>query len=213
MKLKINEIFYSLQGESTYAGLPFIFIRLTGCNLRCSWCDTEYAFYEGEWFSLENIMKKIEGYPTPFVEITGGEPLLQKNVSFLMEELVRRGYEVLVETSGSVNIDVAPYPVKRIMDIKCPGSGMSEKMDWDNLQRMRPGDEVKFVIKDYDDFSYAKKIVNTYPLLKDYPLLISPVWGKLSLNELAEWIKFSGIPFRLQLQLHKLIWPDKEKGV
>lgn len=211
--LIVNEIFYSIQGESTFAGLPFIFIRLTGCNLRCSWCDTEYAFHEGEKMAVQEILEVIKPYETSFVEITGGEPLLQQNVSILIEELAKASYTVLVETSGSVDIDRAPYPARRIMDIKCPGSGMHEKMDWKNIERLRPGDEIKFVVKDQDDFNYACDIIRKFPALTDYPLLISPVWGEVDLEKLAEWIKDSGIPFRLQLQLHKLIWPKEERGV
>jgi 7-carboxy-7-deazaguanine synthase len=213
MTLKVNEIFYSIQGESTFAGLPFIFIRLTGCHLRCEWCDTTYAFHEGEKMTISEILNRIKDMPTRFVEITGGEPLLQKRVTDLIHRLQENSYTVLVETSGAVDIDRAPYSSRRIMDIKCPGSGMSDKMDWENIRRLRPGDEIKFVVKDRADFEYACEIVDRYEELKDYPLLISPVWGEIETEELAEWIKNSGKPFRLQLQLHKLIWPKTERGV
>ncbi|GAB4180773.1 MAG: radical SAM protein [Calditrichia bacterium] len=213
MALIVNEIFYSIQGESTYAGLPCIFIRLTGCNLRCAWCDTEYAFTEGKTMEIRDIVERIKVFPEKLVEITGGEPLLQKEVSSLMEKLLEENYQVLLETSGSLNIDMAPAGVQRIMDIKCPSSGMAERMDFENIARLRDGDEIKFVVQDKPDFDYVGMIVRKYPELMKYPLLISPVWAKIDVKLLAEWIKESGIPFRLQLQMHKMIWPDTEKGV
>ena len=211
--LKVNEIFYSIQGESTYAGFPFVFIRLTGCPLRCSWCDTQYAYDEGENKSIDEIIKSIEKFPTKYVEITGGEPLIQKNTPLLVHALLNRGYEVFIETSGACDINLVPNTVHRIMDIKCPSSAMTDKMEWQNLQKLSRNDEVKFVIASEEDFNFAVKIINENKQLLNYPLLISPVWGRVEIQTLADWILESGLPFRLQLQLHKIIWPELERGV
>jgi len=211
--LKINEIFYSIQGESTFAGFPFIFIRLTGCPLRCTWCDTTYAYNEGTDMDLPEIMDTIKKYPGHYVEITGGEPLQQKDTPQLAAALLDHGYDVFMETGGSHDISIIPENVHRIMDIKCPASGMTDKMDWKNLHRLGKNDEIKFVIAGHKDFNFAEEIVKKNKQLLNFPLLISPVWGRVELNKLSEWILGSEIPFRLQLQLHKIIWPGVERGV
>lgn len=213
MALIVNEIFFSLQGESTWAGLPFVFVRLTGCNLRCRWCDTTYAFTEGKRMEVDEIIRRIGEFPARNVEITGGEPLLQKETTVLMQKLIQAGYKVLVETSGAVDISMTPEGVIRIMDIKCPSSGMEKYFLPENIRHLKAGDEVKFVVGDRADFEYVLTMINRFPRLQDFPLLISPVFGKVPLGALAEWIKESRLPLRLQIQLHKLIWPEKDRGV
>jgi len=205
--IKIAEIFYSLQGESTSQGLPCTFVRLAGCNLRCSYCDTPYAQEGGKELSVEEVLSKLSSYPTKLVEITGGEPLLQKRVYELIQRLLDKKYEVLVETNGSVDIGNLPSPVKIIMDLKCPSSGMSEKIDWANLGKLKEKDEIKFVLQDAKDYSWAKEIIEKYNL-QGRELIFSPVVEKLSLQKLAQWILKDGLLVRLQLQLHKLIWPE-----
>ncbi len=211
--LKINEIFYSLQGESTYAGLPCVFVRLSYCNLRCSYCDTEYAFYQGEDQTIEEILKQVKQFDCPLVEITGGEPLLQKNVYLLMDQLVEAGFEVLLETGGHMDIAQVNPAVKRIVDVKCPSSGEAEKMYWPNLTKLTLNDQVKFVIGNRTDFDYAIEVVQNYQLIKRCPVLFSPVFGKLKNRSLAEWILASKLPIRMQIQLHKYIWQANQRGV
>lgn len=211
--LVVNEIFYSIQGESTQAGRPCVFVRLTGCNLRCTWCDTVYAFYEGHSFSVTDLLREIERIGCRFVEITGGEPLLQKEVFSLMLELLRRNYEVAVETGGSLPIEQVPEGVKRIVDIKCPGSGMTDRNRWENLEHLREGDELKFVLLDREDYRWAKNEIETRGLAGRCPLLFSPVTGRLEPAKLARWMLKDRSPAQLQLQLHKQLWPDKVRGV
>ena len=211
--LKINEIFYSIQGESTYAGFPFVFIRLTGCSLRCNWCDTRYAYDDGKNMSIDDVLSAVKKYPVQYVEITGGEPLLQKETPALADALLENGYEVFMETSGACDINMISEKVHRIVDVKCPDSGMSDKMDWKNLHRLRKNDEVKFVIASRKDFEFAVEKVNKNKQLQNFPLLISPVWDRVDVKELSSWILEAGLLFRLQLQLHKIIWPDVERGV
>ena len=211
--LRINEIFYSIQGESTQAGRPCIFIRLTYCNLRCSYCDTEYAFYEGDYLTITEILEKIKSYPCKLVEVTGGEPLVQKNVHALMRRLCDAGYEVMLETGGHMDIGQVDMRVKKIVDVKCPGSGESEKNFWNNLNQITKKDEIKFVIKDRTDFDFASEVIEKYKLANRVSLLFSPVFQTVELNILAQWILESGIPARLQVQMHKLIWPEVTRGV
>ncbi len=211
--LKVNEIFYSIQGESTHTGRPCIFIRLTYCNLRCTWCDTEYAFHEGKDVSFEDILTKIAGYKCKLVEITGGEPLVQKNVIPFMNLLCDEGYEVLLETGGHMDITPVDKRVKRIMDIKCPGSGESGRMKWENLELLTGSDEIKFVILDREDFDWAVQKINEYRLDGKVPLIFSPVWEECPPSDLADWLKKSGMDARLQIQLHKLIWSREKRGV
>lgn len=211
--MKINEIFKSIQGESSYAGLPCVFIRTTFCNLRCRWCDTTYAFHEGEERSIESILQEVRRFGCRLVELTGGEPLLQKEIYLLLERLLDEGYLVLIETSGSVPIDPVDPRAVVIMDIKCPGSGMSHANRWENLERLRDRDEVKFVIADRDDFDWAKEIVARYPSLRGKAVLFSPVFGRLDPQQLADWILQENLPVRFQLQLHKYIWDPQMRGV
>jgi len=211
--LRVNEIFYSIQGESTHAGLPCVFVRLTGCNLRCVWCDTAYAFHEGESMSLEQILERVDGYGCGLVEITGGEPLLQPDVIPLMQALQQRGHAVLLETGGSLSVDAVPVGVQRIIDVKCPGSGESERNHWENLDRLREGDELKFVVADREDYLWARRQIAERGLAGRCPILFSPVHESLEPAALASWVMEDGLAVRVQLQLHKLLWPGVEKGV
>jgi 7-carboxy-7-deazaguanine synthase len=211
--LWINEIFYSIQGESTYAGIPCVFVRLTYCNLRCSYCDTEYAFYEGEDRSFKDIMTEIKKYNCSLVEITGGEPLVQKNVLPFMTMLCDNGYEVLIETGGHMDICAIDDRVRRIMDIKCPGSGESDKNYWENLNYIRQSDQIKFVISDRTDYNWAKDIIKKNVLLNKCPVLMSPNFSKLANKTLADWILADRLDVRLQLQLHKYIWSPDQRGI
>ncbi len=211
--LKINEIYLSLQGESTWAGMPCVFVRLTGCSLRCVWCDTAYAFHEGKENSLETILGKVKYYGVKLVEITGGEPLEQEGVYPLMEGLLLMGFEVLLETSGAVDLGRVPKEVVKIMDIKCPGSGEEKRNLWTNLEKLVPWqDEIKFVIRDEVDFDYAKDVIGQYGLGMKNTVLFSPSHEELDPALLSEWITRDKLPVRLNLQLHKYIWPKETKG-
>ena len=207
--LIVNEIFMSIQGESTYAGLPCVFVRLTACDLRCTYCDTAYAFYEGKPISLLDITKEVDRYSSNLVEITGGEPLLQKNVYDLMQFLADRGKVVLLETSGAHDISKCDPRVARIMDIKCPSSGEVSRNRWENISQLMPTDEVKFVIGNREDFDWAIHIIHEHNLVNRCPVLISAVWNTLPLVTLAEWIKECELNVRLQPQLHKILWGDQ----
>jgi len=211
--LTINEIFVSIQGESTWAGLPCVFLRTTGCPLRCTWCDTEYAFHEGSRWQLEDLVQEACRHEVPLVEITGGEPLAQPAVPALAAALLARGKTVLVETSGAFDISVLPEGVHRIMDLKCPGSGESASNDWANLERLRPGDEIKFVLAGRPDYEWARDVIARHDLASRVPVLLSPVWGDLEPADLAAWILEDRLPVRLQLQLHKILWPGVERGI
>lgn len=212
--MRITEIFYSIQGESTFAGRPCVFVRTTGCNLRCVWCDTAYAFYGGRDLSVEEIVGEVErlGGGCRLAELTGGEPLLQKEIGALARALLDRGYTVLCETGGSLDIDRLPREVIKIVDVKCPGSGESDRNLWSNLEKLGPGDEIKFVIRDRADYEWALGVVRERALT-GRPVLFSPVWGALDLKDLAEWILADGAPVRLQTQLHKHIWGPEAVGV
>jgi len=210
----INEIFYSVQGESTYAGRPCVFVRLTACDLRCSWCDTPYAFHEGRKRAIADVVAEVERYDCSLVEVTGGEPLLQEDVYPLMDELVARGKTVLLETGGHRSTARVPDPVVTILDIKCPASGESERMDWENLNRLRPRDEVKFVINDRADYEYARAAIARHELAERAAAIhMSPVHGVLNPKTLSEWVLADSLPVRVQLQLHKYIWPADMRGV
>jgi 7-carboxy-7-deazaguanine synthase len=211
--LKINEIYLSVQGESTWAGLPCVFVRLTGCSLRCVWCDTAYAFYEGEEKGLQAVLDRVDSFGVKLVEITGGEPLEQEGVYPLLEALVDKGYKVLLETSGAVDLSRVPKPVVKIMDIKCPGSGEEARNQWENLDHLVAGqDEVKFVIKDRADYEYAREVVRLRGLPGRFTLLFSAAHGELEPADLAAWILGDRLPVRMQLQMHKYIWPKETKG-
>jgi 7-carboxy-7-deazaguanine synthase len=212
--LTINEIFHSIQGESTHTGRPCVFVRLTACDLRCSWCDTPYAFHEGRKMSVDEVVSGVEAFECPVVEITGGEPLLQPDVYPLMQQLVDRGHTVLLETGGHRSIANVPPGVIRIVDVKCPGSGESDKNDWSNLDHLTATDEVKFVIQDRGDYEFAKAVIERYALEKRCgTVLLSPVHGVLAAHDLAAWILADRLPVRLQLQAHKYIWSPDARGV
>ena len=213
MSLKVNEIYYSVQGESTHVGRPCIFIRLTYCNLRCTYCDTEYAFYEGKNIEIPEIMAKIKQWNCNLVEVTGGEPLFQDECIYLLNELMNQNYEVMLETGGSLSISDVPIDIVRIVDFKCPSSGMEKKNLWSIVNDLRPHDEVKFVIGDREDFDWAKEMLNKYSLNEKCSILFSPTFGKIDPSLIVEWILEGDIPVRMQLQMHKLIWESERKGV
>lgn len=212
--LTVNEIFYSIQGESTYAGRPCVFVRLTACDLRCSWCDTQYAFYEGRKQSLADVLAEVERADCPLVEVTGGEPLLQEEVYPLMQSLLDRGKTVLLETGGHRSTARVPAPVVTILDVKCPGSGEADRNDWSNLERLRPHDEVKFVVKDRADYQFARDTIARFRLAdRAAAVHLSPVHGLLDPRELSAWVLADRLPARVQLQLHKYIWDPGTRGV
>ncbi len=211
--LKINEIFKSIQGESSHTGLPCIFVRLTGCNLRCTYCDTEYAFYEGKEMTVTDVVNAVESFGIFLVEITGGEPLLQKDVYSLMQTLLEKQFTVMLETGGSLALDEVPQPVIKIMDLKCPGSGEESRNNYDNLSRLTLQDEVKFVILNRKDYDWSRKILTKYSIHKRAQVLFSPVYEKLDLRDLAKWVLEDNLSVRLQTQLHKVIWSKDAIGV
>ncbi len=211
--LKVNEIFHSIQGESTHAGRPCVFVRLTGCNLRCAWCDTEYAFYEGDDMTIDQIMERVAAYGCNLVEVTGGEPLMQPEAIDLLEHLLADGYEVLLETGGSLPLDKVPRPVVKIVDFKAPSSGMAGKNRWSILNDLAPHDEVKFVIGDRDDYDWALARIEEHSLARRCTILFSPVYGKLEPRVLAGWLLQDRLQARLQLQLHKAIWGPGKRGL
>jgi 7-carboxy-7-deazaguanine synthase len=212
--LTINEIFYSIQGESTYAGRPCVFVRLTACDLRCTWCDTAYAFHEGQKRSLDEVLAEVDAYDCPLVEVTGGEPLLQDDVYPLMQGLLERGRTVLVETGGHRSTEQVPEQVITILDVKCPGSGEAHRNDWSNLARLRLHDEVKFVIRDRTDYEYARDVIQRHGIEgRAAAILFSPVHGVLEPKQLSEWVLADRLPVRIQLQVHKYIWDPGTRGV
>jgi len=215
MPLKVNKIFYSIQGESTYAGRPCVFVRLTGCNLRCSYCDTQYAYEEGGIMEVNHIFEQVDPFQCSLVEITGGEPLLQDDTPILIQSLLDDGYEVLMETNGSMDISRVDERCLKIVDIKCPSSGMIDKNDLDNLSKMATGDELKFVLGTREDYEYAKKIVRHKKPdpEKINPVHFSPIFGDLDPKALSEWILEDHLDVRLHLQLHKYIWGPETRGV
>jgi 7-carboxy-7-deazaguanine synthase len=212
--LSVNEIFYSIQGESTYAGKPCVFVRLAGCDLRCTWCDTPYAFSEGRKMTIDEIVRQVDAFRSPLVEVTGGEPLLQEDVYPLMERLLDSGRTVLLETGGQIDMSRVPGGVVKVMDVKCPASGETDRMEWGNIDRLGPRDQVKFVIKDRADYEFARDIVQQHALdRRCAAVLLSPVHGVLDPKELSAWILEDRMPVRLQLQLHKHIWGPDVRGV
>ena len=212
--LTVNEIFRSIQGESTWAGLPCTFVRLTFCDLRCSYCDTAYAFYRGEKTSLAAILERVERFGTRLVEITGGEPLLQKNVHPLMTELCDRGYQVLIETSGAHDISRVDPRVHRIMDLKTPGSGEVHRNRLENIAHLTQRDEVKFVIGSHGDYLWSKRMVADHSLAERCRcVLFSPVFDRIEPRQIVEWLLEDRLPVRFQLQLHKFIWGPDTQGV
>jgi 7-carboxy-7-deazaguanine synthase len=217
--LRVTEIFHSIQGESTWAGLPCTFIRLTGCPLRCVWCDTEYAFYGGDRLALDDIIAKVDEIGTRLVEITGGEPLIHRNAFVLAERLLDRGYTVLVETSGAIDIGPLDKHTHRIMDLKCPDSGEESRNLWSNLDHLTGRDEIKFVIASRRDYEWTRAVIHEHGLGERVArgelrgLLLSPVWEKMDFRELAEWVLDDRLPVRYQIQLHKVIWGANVPGV
>ena len=213
--LKVNEIFYSIQGESTYAGWPCVFIRLTGCNLRCRYCDTTYAYDQGEDMALDFLVAKVKDFSCNLVEVTGGEPLLQHETPSLISALIKNGHTVLLETNGSQDISTVDDRCIRIVDIKCPSSGMEQATYWKNLEFLAAQDQLKFVIANREDYAYAKTVLNN-PLINKHKKLVvnlSPVFNELDLKELATWILEDKLRARLHIQLHKYIWGENAKGV
>lgn len=211
--LKVNEIYKSIQGESSHTGLPCVFVRLTGCNLRCTWCDTEYAFYEGKGMTVEDVVKAVDQCGIPLVEITGGEPLMQKEVIPLMQILLKKNYTVMLETGGSLPIDEVPKQVLKIMDLKCPGSGEESNNNYDTLKNLTSKDEVKFVILDREDYDWSKKTLIQHDIPNKAQVLFSPVYEKLDLKDLVQWVLEDNLPVRIQTQLHKVIWSKDATGV
>ena len=208
-RLRVTEVFHSIQGASTFAGRPCVFVRLTGCQMRCRWCDTEYAFHGGEWRTRDEILAAVAAHGCPLVELTGGEPLLQPGALPLLAALCDRGHEVLLETGGGLDISEVDPRVRRIVDVKCPGSGESEANRWQNLDLLRPTDELKLVIAGEEDYRWARRVVEERRLAERCPVLFSPVTGELAPRELAEWILRDRLPVRFQLQLHKLLWGNE----
>ena len=211
--LKINEIYFSIQGESSKAGLPCIFVRLTYCNLRCAYCDTEYAFYEGKDISIEQVIDEVKKYDCKLVEVTGGEPLVQEECITLMKKLCDEAYEVMLETGGSLSIKYVDTRVMIIMDLKCPSSGMLKKNLYENIDFIKSTDEIKFVIGSREDYDWSKEIIEKYKLISKCSILFSVVFGELEPVTLVEWILEDKLNVRFQLQMHKFIWDPAAKGV
>jgi 7-carboxy-7-deazaguanine synthase len=212
--LVVNEIFYSVQGESTYAGRPCAFVRLTACNLRCNYCDTEYAFHEGRRMAIAEIIEQVESYRCPLVEITGGEPLLQEGVYALCTALLNTAEQVMIETSGASDVGRLDPRVIKIMDLKCPGSGEAERNLWSNLSHLTAKDEVKFVISDRADYEWTRRVIAEHALARRVnAILLSPAFGRIELANLAAWMLEDRLPARLQLQMHKYIWSPTARGV
>lgn len=211
--MRITEIFHSIQGESSYAGQPCAFVRLTGCPLRCTWCDTEYSFYGGQECSIDEVLERVGSFGCRLVEITGGEPLAQPEAFSLVAKLCDAGYTVLIETSGAMDIAAVDERAHVILDVKCPGSGMTDRMHWPNLAKLTMKDEAKFVLADRQDYEWAREIMTRYQLTERCPVLLSPVFGRLEPRQLAEWVLADRLPVRFQLQIHKFIWASDMRGV
>jgi len=207
-RLRITEIFHSIQGESLSVGLPTVFVRLTGCPLRCGYCDTSYAFSGGQWMSLDDIVNRVAGFAAAYVTVTGGEPLAQPACLGLLQRLCDAGYRVSLETSGAISLDGVDPRAVVVMDIKAPGSGEVQRNLWQNIERLGAGDQIKFVLLDRADYEWAREQIRTRTLAQRCELLMSPVHGRLDARELAEWILEDRLPVRLQVQLHKLLWGD-----
>jgi 7-carboxy-7-deazaguanine synthase len=211
--MTVCEIFSSIQGESSFAGIPCTFIRLTGCNLRCSYCDTSYAYYEGQELTVDGVIREVQRTGINLVEITGGEPLLQNEAHLLIKRLIDEGYKVLVETNGSQNIKKIAKKAIVILDIKTPGSGMSKEMDFSNLDYIKSSDEIKFVITNREDYEWSKDIIQKYKLMEKCKLLFSPAFGTLPPENLAKWIIGDKLRIRFNLQLHKYIFSSEQRGI
>lgn len=206
--LRVSEIFYSVQGETSRIGLPTVFVRLTGCPLRCGYCDSAYAFYGGQTMDIDAIVEQVRQYGTPHVTVTGGEPLAQKRCHLLLSALCDAGFSVSLETSGALPIDQVDARVLRVVDIKTPASGELERMHWENLEHLRAGDELKFVLVNEADYLWARQLLEEKRLHERCPVLFSPVWESLPPRELADWILRDRLPVRMQVQLHKILWGE-----
>jgi len=214
MDLMINEIFFSIQGESRHAGRPCVFVRLSGCNLRCAYCDTKYAYDDGEKIKINEILNRVAAYGCQLVEITGGEPLIQPEAPTLIQRFIQHDYEVLLETNGSIDVKKVDPRCQKILDIKCPSSNESEKNNFNNLKYLYPEDQIKFVIGNRTDYDYCKSIIESMPIsIPGRHILLSPVSDVMSPDQLAAWILEDCLDARLHLQLHKIIWPDQDRGV
>jgi 7-carboxy-7-deazaguanine synthase len=211
--LTITEIFASIQGESTFAGHPCTFVRLTGCPLRCSWCDTVYGYKGGKRFTFDEILAAVSALGLRTVELTGGEPLAQEGTGHLAHLLLERGYRVLIETSGALPINVLPQEVHVVMDLKCPASGMADRNHWANIDYLKPTDEIKFVVASSEDLAWARMIIGDYDLATRFQVSVSPAWGLIEPKVVSQWIIDSKLPIRLNLQLHKYIWGPDVQGV
>jgi 7-carboxy-7-deazaguanine synthase len=205
-RLRVTEIFHSLQGEARDVGRPTVFVRLTGCPLRCVWCDTEYAFHGGDWRDIPDIVQEVSGYKTPHVCVTGGEPLAQKRSLVLMKELCDAGFEVSLETSGAIDVSEVDGRVSRVVDLKAPGSGEVQRNLWSNLEVLTRRDQIKIVLADRADYEWARDVLAQHALAGRCDVLFSPVHGRLEPRDLAEWILADGLPVRMQIQLHKILW-------
>lgn len=212
-RVKVHEVFYSIQGESTFAGRPCVLVRLTGCQMRCVWCDTEHAFYAGSWRTIDEVLAEVAGFGCPLVEVTGGEPLLQPGALTLLARLCDAGYEVLLETGGGRDIAPVDPRVRRIVDVKCPGSGEAAGNRWENLDQLRPHDELKFVVASEEDYRWASRVIVERRLAGRCPIHLSPVHGAVAAADLAAWILRDRLPVRLTLQVHKLLWGPEARGV
>ena len=208
LRLRVNEIFYSLQGETRSSGLPTVFVRLTGCPLRCGYCDTDYAFHEGSWMALPEILTQVASYVPRHVTVTGGEPLAQRACETMLTQLCDAGYDVSLETSGALDISRVDVRTRIVMDIKTPGSGEDGRNDASNLPLLKPADEIKFVICDRADYEWSRDYLQRERLAERCEVLFSPVWGRLEAKDLAEWILADRLPVRMQMQLHKLLWGE-----
>lgn len=211
--MRVTEIFHSIQGESSFAGQPCVFVRLTGCPLRCTWCDTEYAFYGGQEAGVDDVVAKIASYGCRLVEVTGGEPLAQADAFPLITKLCDAGHTVLIETSGAADIAAVDPRAHVILDVKCPGSGMADRMYWPNVGKLAAKDEAKFVIADRKDYDWARDVIARHDLAARCTVLMSPVFGRLEPRQLAEWVLEDRLPVRFQLQIHKFIWAPDMRGV
>jgi 7-carboxy-7-deazaguanine synthase len=211
--MRVTEIFHSIQGESSYVGQPCVFVRLTGCPLRCTWCDTEYAFYGGHEFSLDELMTKVQSFGCRLVEVTGGEPLAQQETFPFIAKLCDAGHTVLIETGGAIDISLVDQRAHVVLDVKCPASGMMDRMYWPNLDKVGEKDEAKFVLADRKDYDWARGIIERYDLTNRCCVLMSPVFGSLEPRQLAEWVLADRLPVRFQLQIHKFIWAPDMRGV
>jgi 7-carboxy-7-deazaguanine synthase len=213
VSLTVNEVFFSVQGEGTRAGLPCVFLRLTGCPLRCAWCDTTYAFHEGRRREEHELLAELSAFPVRLLQLTGGEPLSQPAAFPFVTALLDRGWSVLVETSGHVPLDALDRRAVAVMDVKAPGSGESHRTHWPNLDLLKPTDELKLVLLDRTDYEWARALVRERRLHERCPVLLSPVHGRLEPGRLAGWVLEDALPVRVQVQLHKYLWPGVERGV